>query len=98
LPFHRVRANPDDFAGSHQGRGVKQSRLEIVTALLLLGSSYRFCAEGVATVTYDFAYLDPTNDVLLVCYAKIVDTHQGHQLSLDQSFILRRKEHDEEDR
>ena len=77
---------------------MKQSRLEIVTALLSLGSSHKFCAQGGATVDYDFAYLDPSNDILLICYAEIVDTQQGHKLSIDQSFILRKKERDEEDR
>jgi hypothetical protein len=36
--------------------------------------------------------------VLLICYAEVVDIRHGHKLSLDQSFVLRKKEHDEEDR
>jgi hypothetical protein len=85
------------FAGSGGGLRVKQSRLEIVTALLSLGS-HKFCAGGGANIEYDFAYLDPSNDVLLICYAEIADMQEGHRLSVDQSFILRKKELDEEDR
>jgi hypothetical protein len=91
-------SNSYDFAGSHDSLGVKQNRLEIVTSLLSLSSSYKFFALGNANVEYDFAYLHPTDDVLLICYAEIVDTRKAHKLSLDQSFILRKKENDEEDR
>jgi len=96
VPLHDL--NPYDFAGSHDRLGVMQSRLEIVNSLLSLGLLHKFYAQDDAIVDYDFAYLDPTNDVLLICYAEIVDMQQGHKLSLDQSFILRRKERDEEDR
>jgi hypothetical protein len=94
--FHGL--NLYHFQGARDDLGVKQSRLEIVTSLLSLGSSHKFCAQGEANVKYDFVNLDPTNDVLLICYAEIEDVRQGHKLSLDQSFILRGKEHDEEDR
>ncbi|KIM84314.1 hypothetical protein PILCRDRAFT_6567 [Piloderma croceum F 1598] len=87
----------NDTSGSGGGLSVKQSRLEIVTALLSLGS-HKFCARGCANIEYDFAYLDPSNDVLLICYAEIADIQEGHRLSVDQSFILRKKERDEEDR
>lgn len=85
------------FSGSGGGLIVNQSRLEIVTALLSLGS-HKFCVHGVANIEYDFAYLDPSNDVLLICYAEIADIQEGHRLSVDQSFILRKKEQDGEDR
>jgi hypothetical protein len=86
------------LAISHDAHVVKQSRLEIVTALLSLGLSYKFCAQGDVNVEYDFACLDPSDDVLLICYSEIVDVRQDHKLSLDQRFVLRKKECDEEDR
>jgi len=85
-------------SGSGEALGVKQSRLEIIDALLSLDLSHKFCAQGDANVEYDIACLDPSNDVLLICYAEIVDIRQGNKLSVDQSFILRKKECDEEDR
>lgn len=72
--------------------------MEIVAALLSLGSSHKFCSSGVANVEYDLVILEPANDVLLICYTEIVDSRQNHRLSVDQTFILRYKEHDEEDR
>lgn len=86
------------YVGFRDNTGVKQSRLEIVAELLSLDSSYKFSSSGVANVEYDFVILEPINDVLLICYAEIVDPRQNHRLSVDQSFILRSKEHDEEDR
>jgi len=85
-----------DTPGPSNIPSIKQNRLEIITALHSLDSSHKFCAQGDANITYDFAYLDPTHDIILICYAEIVDTRQGHKLSLDQSFVLRRKEDDED--
>lgn len=83
--------------GSSDDFNVAQSRLEIIPALLSLGETYRFCAYDT-DVAYDVAYLGSLHGVLLICYAEVVDSSRGHRLALDQSFVLRKKDFNEEDR
>lgn len=82
----------------HAALAVKQSRLDIVSALLSFSSKYKFLVDGKTNVLYDMQYLEDKQGLLLICYAEITDQQEEHRLSLDQSFVLRRKEDDREDR
>ncbi|KZP13569.1 hypothetical protein FIBSPDRAFT_1049366 [Athelia psychrophila] len=88
--------NPPD-SNMHAALAVKQSRLDIVSALLSFSSKYKFLVDGKTNVLYDMQYLEDKQGLLLICYAEITDQQEEHRLSLDQSFVLRRKEDDRED-
>lgn len=85
-------------SGSDAALTVKQSRLDILAVLLSLSSAYKLLVDGKTNVEYDMSYLDAKQGLLLICYAEIVDPQRNHRLLLDQSFVLRRKEQDKDDK
>jgi hypothetical protein len=79
--------------------GVKQGRLDIIEAILSL-EPHKFnpSATDNINISYDVAYLGEAAGLLLACYGQVFDPHQNHQLFVNQSFVLRQKALDEEDR
>lgn len=86
------------YVASNIALTVKQSRVDIVGALLSLSSAYKLLGDGNTNFKYDMSYLDAKKGLLLICYAEIVDPQRNHRLLLDQSFVLRRKEQDKDDK
>ncbi|TDL23813.1 hypothetical protein BD410DRAFT_787095 [Rickenella mellea] len=73
----------------------KTSRIDIISSLLSLGPHQFSSPENIF---YDVVYVDPLSSVFLVCQGTLTDKERKNRLSYNQSFVLRRKEDDEEDR
>ncbi|EGN99149.1 hypothetical protein SERLA73DRAFT_181982 [Serpula lacrymans var. lacrymans S7.3] len=98
-PLTRTSFVPDSGSripakGAHN---IKQGRLEIMSALLSMGK-HKFCTSGPSHVQFDVKYLGEVG-VLVVCNGELMDPLEQHQkIFLSQSFLLRKKDEDEEDR
>lgn len=83
---------------------IQQGRAQIVNRLLELGP-HRFCPRGVPrNVNYNVVSLSPTTGggILLAVHGEVVNPHlagpqMDHVLSVDQSFVLRRRTVEDDD-
>jgi hypothetical protein len=82
---------------------IQQGRVQIVNRLFELGP-HRFCPRGVPrTVNYNVVPLSSaTGGILLTVHGEVVNPHlagpqMDHILSVDQSFVLRKRQLDDED-
>jgi hypothetical protein len=79
--------------------GIKQGRLDVIESLLTLGPhKFNPSRTDNINIDYDVVYLEESAALLLACHGQVLDPRQNHQLSVDQSFILRQREFDEGDR
>lgn len=77
---------------------IQNGRAQIVNRLLELGP-HRFCPRGIPrTVNYDIVPLPPTigGGILFTVHGQVVNPHlagpqMDHVLSVDQSFVLRKR-------
>ncbi|KAI0063961.1 hypothetical protein BV25DRAFT_324378 [Artomyces pyxidatus] len=85
-------ALPQGFLRAHE---LIQGRLDVLSALLSLGSAKLSSSENI---DYDFTHMGKGIGGLLVVYGTLYDPQADGRLYVTQSFVLRRKDSDPEDR
>ena len=98
---HTLLSSPGALASIS---AIQNGRAQIVNRLLELGP-HRFCPRGVPrTVNYDVVPLSSTTagGILLTVHGEVVNPHlagphMDHVLSVDQSFVLRKRGLEDED-